>query len=842
MFKKTLSLLLALAMLICLLPQLPNTADATDESESTINSATVIRKGDWSYDYFFRRIVKYHGSSATVTVPTSLGGYDMEGIDRDAFKGNTKLKKVTIPSGISYIGMHVFENCSNLETVVLPNNLSEIGSYAFAGCTKLKSINLPTDLEELYNCVFKNCTSLASITLPRELRAINEDAFYGCKALKSIHLGPNVSTIWDNPFTFCSSLQKFTVDANNDDFSANSDGVLLSKYGTKLVAYPAGKTGHYTVPETVTDVLDYAFKGSRISSVSFESDETDISDIGIFEQCYNLTSAHIPAEAWHMSYTFRDCTALTSISIPDETGLGNGVFSGCTALREVWFEGAENDPVWDTFLNVTADVYYPGDLIWPDTIDSLKWKPEKLQDYGGNLNWIPYCTGLYHYAETGTVLEEPTCVDTGTMDCICLYCGEPFIKILRADRHPYAYETIYEATCTHEGRRIGTCTICGDVVTETVPRLPHDIEGVDAVYQDGKGKHSFTCKACGTTALTENCSMTPYTVTREPALTAIGLERSECTVCHHADHNGIGYRIRGASRYDTSLAIAEELKQLLGIDQFQSVILASGTNFPDALAGSYLAIRKSAPILLVSNDNLDSIRTYLQENLIPGGTAYILGGNAAVSAEAELALNEAGILTNRLSGPDRYSTNLAILVEAGMTGDTVLVCTGRNFADSLSASACGLPILLVNPGTGALSAQQEEYLRSLAGDGVLNFTIIGGTGAVPEAFEALLNGFGGTVTRIKGSTREETSEKFARAFRESAQGVAITYSQNFPDGLCGGPLAYQLGIPLMLVNATTYGSAAGFMASRSAPQYGIIFGGSAAVSDETAGNVFSTIS
>lgn len=834
MLKKRISLLLALAMLICLLPQIPLSVDAT------IGDSTVRRQGDWSYDFFFYRIVKYHGSAANVTVPSILGGFEMTGIDDKAFFENTKLKTVTIPSSIRTIGNKAFSGCTSLEKVTLPHEIN-IGSEAFAGCTRLKTINLPSSMEVLNSRVFMDCVSLTSITLPRELRTIYYDTFSGCTGLKSIHIGPYVSDIRDNPFPFCSSLQKFTVDPDNYYFSANSDGVLLSKDGTELVIYPSGKTGSYLVPETIEDVASYAFKGSRISYVSFENEETSLS-IGVFEKCYSLTEVTLPSNTWNLSYAFRDCTALTYISIPHETDLGNGVFSGCTALREVRFEGGDNTPVWDTFLNVTADVYYPGDLIWPNTIDSLMWPEEKRQDYGGDLNWIPYCTGLYHYAETGTVLEEPTCVDTGTMDCICMYCGEPFIKILPADRHPYEYEIIYEATCTYEGRRKGTCTICGATTVETIPRLPHDIDGVEAVYQEGRGNHSYTCRACGNIALTEVCTMAPYTTVREPALGAIGLTQSACAVCHHVDRNGVGYRIRGASRYDTSLAIAEELKQLLQVQQFQSVVLASGTNFPDALAGSYLAIQKNAPILLVSNENAEQIQNYLTENLVPGGTAYILGGAAAVSEATEDALNQAGIVTVRVSGRDRYSTNLAILEEAGVSGDTILVCTGTNFADSLSASACGLPILLVNPGTKALSAQQEEFLSALHGDRVLNFSIIGGTGAVPAEYETILAGFGGSVSRIKGSSREETSRRFAMSFRGTAQGAALTYSQNFPDGLCGGPLAYQLGIPLLLVSSSAFYAAEEYMASRSDPQYGIIFGGTAAVSDETANRVFAGIS
>ena len=57
-------------------------------------------------------------------------------------------------------------------------------------------------------------------------------------------------------------------------------------------------------------------------------------------------------------------------------------------------------------------------------------------------------------------------------------------------------------------------------------------------------------------------------------------------------------RIFGNSRYETSFGIANEYKSVLGAEKFESVIIASGVNFPDALAGSYLAAVKNAPILI----------------------------------------------------------------------------------------------------------------------------------------------------------------------------------------------------------------------------------------------------
>ena len=48
-------------------------------------------------------------------------------------------------------------------------------------------------------------------------------------------------------------------------------------------------------------------------------------------------------------------------------------------------------------------------------------------------------------------------------------------------------------------------------------------------------------------------------------------------------------RIAGSSRYETSLKIADKVKEVRGIDKFASAVIATGTNDPDALSGSFLA-------------------------------------------------------------------------------------------------------------------------------------------------------------------------------------------------------------------------------------------------------------
>lgn len=253
-------------------------------------------------------------------------------------------------------------------------------------------------------------------------------------------------------------------------------------------------------------------------------------------------------------------------------------------------------------------------------------------------------------------------------------------------------------------------------------------------------------------------------------------------------HTAQAARVYGATRYQTAMKVAQLTGNVLGVERFNAVVIASGTQFADALSGSYLASVKGAPILLTNGNNAAQLHTWIREHVIPGGTVYLLGGTAAVPTTVENGLGD--YVLKRLGGATRYDTNLAILREAGVSGKQIIVCTGKAFADSLSASAVGLPILLVKD---RLTDAQKALLAESTGGSL----VIGGTGAVSQAVEKELAAYG-TVERIGGASRYETSVLVAHRFFRYPGVAVLASAGNFPDGLCAGPMAAALGIPLLL--------------------------------------------
>ena len=285
-------------------------------------------------------------------------------------------------------------------------------------------------------------------------------------------------------------------------------------------------------------------------------------------------------------------------------------------------------------------------------------------------------------------------------------------------------------------------------------------------------------------------------------------------------------RIGGANRFETAVKVAERLKDKLGISRFNTIIVASGGDFADALSAAPLASEKDAPILVVNGYNEDYVKAYIDENLSPDGRVYIIGETAAVPAEFEKSLSSHKV--TRLGGADRYETNLEVLKALNLSGESeIMIASGLDYADALSASATGNPVLLVKD---CVFDYQKSYLMTLGGDD--EYFVIGGTAAVNErTMDQIEELAGDRVSRVWGDDRFKTAEAVANKFFKNARTMYIASGCDFPDSLTGGVIAHENGAPMLLVSERNYSEAARFADTHSVRKVTAI-GGTAAVSDK----------
>lgn len=257
-------------------------------------------------------------------------------------------------------------------------------------------------------------------------------------------------------------------------------------------------------------------------------------------------------------------------------------------------------------------------------------------------------------------------------------------------------------------------------------------------------------------------------------------------------------RLGGSTRYDTMVAIADA-----GFASSDTVVLASGENFPDALSASSLAGAYKAPVIMTSRDSL-SEQAKSEIERLGASKVFIIGSPAAISTSVESMLRDMGLTTERIAGSNRQETAAKVAAKTAdaKSPSTVIVASGENFPDALSISpyayAKGYPIYLTED-RGALSLSTLKAIQSLGT--VERVIIVGSLAVVSESSESQLESIAPTVERWSGSNRYETSLRIAEeavADGMTWSNVIVASGENFPDGLAGASLAGKRGGVLLL--------------------------------------------
>ncbi|NOY54544.1 MAG: cell wall-binding repeat-containing protein [Actinobacteria bacterium] len=187
-------------------------------------------------------------------------------------------------------------------------------------------------------------------------------------------------------------------------------------------------------------------------------------------------------------------------------------------------------------------------------------------------------------------------------------------------------------------------------------------------------------------------------------------------------------RLSGADRYASAAAVSAATFA----PGVPVAYIATGVNFPDALAGGPVGALRGGPILLVGS-SIPAATANELVRLAPG-EIVVLGGTLAVSQDIETALNAyTSGSVRRLSGSNRYATAAAISSDYFAPGvPVVYVATGLNYPDAIAggpaAARQGGPVLLVEQDAVPYATGQE--LLRLATSRIV---VLGGTGAVSDA-------------------------------------------------------------------------------------------------------------
>lgn len=225
-------------------------------------------------------LTKYNGKETSPELPSVIDGKTVAAIGESCFAGNTSVKKIVLPDGISEIGDYAFECCANLEEVKLPDSLKTIGEGAFSACTKLSAVELPENIEVIKKGAFLYCQSLESIELPESIRELGNFVFSNCSLLTSVTFkGDKVKALPDRLFYSCEKLTEVNIP------------YTLDSIGKRTFAKCESLTS-VSLPGELQSVGDYAFESC------YELKEVSIKAVSVAETayagCYQLPEDMLP--------------------------------------------------------------------------------------------------------------------------------------------------------------------------------------------------------------------------------------------------------------------------------------------------------------------------------------------------------------------------------------------------------------------------------------------------------------------------------------------------------------------------------------------------------------------
>ena len=302
----------------------------------------------------------------SVSLPGTVGGLAVVGVDNEVFSGCSGITSVTIPETFQWIGASAFLDCTSLATVDLGNATPDINFSAFSGCNSLKTFTVSSD-NPVYKVVSKmlvtkqtgvlTCGVNGAVTIPSGVKTIVRGAFRGRGGLTSVKIPSGVTAIDMDAFRECSALTSVTIPGG------------VASIG-ECAFYKCSGLSSVTISDSVTSIGESAFKGCKsslfdtktipgvklvdgwavgyTSSLSGALDLTGVRGIaeGAFDGCTAITSVKLPNGLTAIpDYAFLDCTSLATITIPKSVVYIPLVTLEGAPLRTVWTEKGDTERV-----------------------------------------------------------------------------------------------------------------------------------------------------------------------------------------------------------------------------------------------------------------------------------------------------------------------------------------------------------------------------------------------------------------------------------------------------------------------------------------------------------------
>ena len=150
--------------------------------------------------------------SALCIPKTAVIGDCVTEIAEGAFEGDDCVVNISMSDNVDTIGNYAFGSCHNLSAITLSTGLTSIGISLFENCEELTSMPaLPAAINTIQSGMFRKSGLQGSLVIPSTIREIGSTAFWNCTGLTSVYMN-SVVALQDLAFSGCTSLQSITID------------------------------------------------------------------------------------------------------------------------------------------------------------------------------------------------------------------------------------------------------------------------------------------------------------------------------------------------------------------------------------------------------------------------------------------------------------------------------------------------------------------------------------------------------------------------------------------------------------------------------------------------------
>ena len=314
--------------------------DGTDPATLTLNNVNAIGS------------LAFYGCGFTeVQIPrqlTSVATGKIDGVEYGPFAGG-KLETVSFGTLINAIPDNLCMNTKSLQKIELQSvkaSLRTIGKNAFKGCTSVKEVTIPKGILTVSNSAFEGCSGLTDVTIAA--KTINAKAFAECTNLKAVKMEEGVTTIQGMAFAN-TQISAVTIPSTLTTAGTTKEGTIeKGPFAGTMIATVHGQTEDSTEAQEGATILP----------------ETKKIPDNLFLGCTSIIDVQIPETVTEIGQkAFKDASSVENVTfaVNTENGKVKGVekigisaFDGCSSLRELVLPETVTEVLQGAFANEGA--------------------------------------------------------------------------------------------------------------------------------------------------------------------------------------------------------------------------------------------------------------------------------------------------------------------------------------------------------------------------------------------------------------------------------------------------------------------------------------------------------